>query len=159
MIRRPPRSTLFPYTTLFRSTRQQEVDQPAEGGGGDVRVSYTGKGGVGIGDLWRRVLFSVRFRSRFLLLSGALQEQSRIMYVRDPRERVKKAAPYLELDQDPYPAVVDGRIVWIVDAYTTSDGYPYSQRVDLDSLTTDSTTSRQTKREINYVRNSVKATV
>jgi uncharacterized membrane protein (UPF0182 family) len=140
-------------------TSQQEVDRPAEGGGSDVSVPYQGKGGVRIGGLWRRLLFSVRFRSRYVLLSGALQKQSKVLYVRDPRERVRKVAPYLELDQDPYPAVVDGRVVWIVDGYTTTNGYPYSERVDLNELTTDSTTSRQTARSINYIRNSVKATV
>jgi uncharacterized membrane protein (UPF0182 family) len=141
-------------------TTQQEVDRPAEGGGAtDAVVSYTGKGGVGIGSLWRRGLFSVRFHSRYLLLSGALQSQSKILYVRNPRDRVRKVAPYLELDQDPYPAVVDGRIVWIVDGYTTSNAYPYSERVDLNALTTDSLGARQTQRSINYIRNSVKATV
>jgi uncharacterized membrane protein (UPF0182 family) len=140
-------------------TTQQEVDRPAEGGGSDVAVAYAGQGGVGIGSAWRKLLYAVKFRSRYLLLSGALQPQSKILYVRDPRERVRKAAPYLELDQDPYPVVVGGRIVWIVDGYTTSNAYPYSERVDLDKLTADSTTSRQTARSVNYVRNAVKATV
>ncbi len=140
-------------------TTQQEVDQPAEGGGGDIAVAYQGKGGVGIGSMWRRVLYSVKFRSRYLLLSGALRPESKILYVRDPRERVRKVAPYLELDQDPYPVVVGGRVLWVVDAYTTSNGYPYSERVSLDELTADSTTARQTARSINYIRNSVKATV
>ncbi|MDQ1712053.1 MAG: uncharacterized protein QOE45_1503 [Frankiaceae bacterium] len=140
-------------------TTQQEVDRPAEGGGSDVAVAYAGKGGVGIGSLWRKLLYSVKFRSRYLLLSGALQPQSKILYVRDPRERVRKAAPYLELDQDPYPVVVGGRIVWVVDAYTTSNGYPYSERVGLNEATRDSTTSRQTARSVNYIRNAVKATV
>jgi hypothetical protein len=140
-------------------TSQQEVDRPAEGGGIDEVVTYSGKGGVGIGSLWRRLLFSVRFRSRYLLLSGALKPQSRILYVRDPRERVRRAAPYLELDQDPYPVVVGGRIVWVVDGYTTSNAYPYSERVDLNRLTSDSTVHQQTQRSVNYVRNAVKATV
>jgi uncharacterized membrane protein (UPF0182 family) len=139
-------------------TSQQEVDQPAAGGG-DTTVTYDGKGGVGIGGLWRRLLYSVKFRTRFLLLSGALKPASKILYVRDPRERVRKVAPYLELDQDPYPVVVGGRIVWLVDGYTTSNGYPYAERVDLNRLTTDSATSRQTERSVNYIRNSVKATV
>jgi hypothetical protein len=140
-------------------TSQQEVDRPAEGGGSDVAVAYTGKGGVGIGGPWRKLMYAVKFRSRYLLLSGALKPESKILYVRDPRERVRKAAPYLELDQDPYPVVAGGRIVWVVDAYTTSNGYPYSQRVGLGDVTRDSTTSRQTARSINYIRNSVKATV
>jgi uncharacterized membrane protein (UPF0182 family) len=140
-------------------TTQQEVDQPAESGGGDVAVTYSGKGGVGIGGAWRRLLFATKFKERYLLLSGAIKPQSKILYVRDPRERVRKVAPYLELDQDPYPVVVGGRIVWMVDGYTTSDAYPYAERIDLNRLTTDSTTSQQTARTINYIRNSVKATV
>ena len=140
-------------------TSQKEVDRPAEGGGDDVGFTYDGKGGVGIGGLPRRLLFATKFRSRFLLLSGALKPESKILYVRDPRERVRKVAPYLELDQDPYPVVVGGRIVWIVDGYTTSNGYPYSERVSLDEATADSVTARQTQRSINYIRNSVKATV
>jgi uncharacterized membrane protein (UPF0182 family) len=140
-------------------TSQQEVDRPAEGGGADVAVSYTGKGGVGIGSFARRLLYSVKFRSRYLLLSGAVKPESKILYVRDPRERVRKVAPYLELDQDPYPVVVGGRVVWVVDGFTTSDGYPYSERRDLNELTRDSVVARQTAREINYIRNSVKATV
>ena len=140
-------------------TSQQEVDRPAEGGGTDVGVTYSGKGGVGIGSLWRRVLFATKFRERYLLLSGALKPESKILYVRDPRERVRKVAPFLELDQDPYPVVVGGRIVWMVDGYTTSNGYPYSERVLLDEATADAVRSQQTARSINYIRNSVKATV
>lgn len=140
-------------------TSQQEVDRPAEGGGSDVSVPYAGKGGVNIGSTWRRLLYAVRFRSRYVLLSGALQSSSKVLYVRDPRERVRKVAPYLELDQDPYPVVVDGRIVWIVDGYTTSNGYPYSERIDLNQVTSDSVNQRQTARSVNYIRNSVKATV
>ncbi|HVF04271.1 MAG TPA: UPF0182 family protein [Frankiaceae bacterium] len=141
-------------------TSQREVDRPAEGGGdADVTFTYDGKGGVGIGNLWRRLLFATKFRSRYLLLSGALKPESKILYVRDPRERVRKVAPYLELDQDPYPVVVGGRIVWVVDGYTTSNGYPYSERVALDQLTADAVRAGQTVRTINYIRNSVKATV
>ena len=140
-------------------TSQQEVDRPAEGGGEEVGVPYTGKGGVGIGGFLRKAMFAVKFRSRFLLLSGALKPESKILYVRDPRARVRKVAPYLELDQDPYPVVLNGRIVWVVDGFTTSNGYPYSERVDLNALTSDSVTAQQTARQINYIRNSVKATV
>ncbi|HEX8002464.1 MAG TPA: UPF0182 family protein [Mycobacteriales bacterium] len=140
------------------ATSQQEVDRPAAAGT-DTVTTYTGKGGVGIGSMPRRLLFSLRFRSRYLLLSGALESRSKILFVREPRDRVRKVAPYLELDQDPYPAVVDGRIVWIVDGYTTSNGYPYSERVDLNALTADATGAAQADRSINYIRNSVKATV
>jgi uncharacterized membrane protein (UPF0182 family) len=82
------------------------------------------------------------------------------MYIREPRERVQKVAPFLELDSDPYPAAVDGRIVWIVDGYTTSSGYPYSQSTDFGDAVTDSQTRGVAlQRRVNYIRNSVKATV
>jgi uncharacterized membrane protein (UPF0182 family) len=85
------------------------------------------------------------------------------MYVRDPRSRVEKVAPFLTIDGDPYPAVVDGRIKWILDGYTTAATYPYSQRINLQEETTDELTNRGTvalaRDNINYMRNSVKATV
>ena len=85
------------------------------------------------------------------------------MYVRDPRSRVEKVAPFLTIDGDPYPAVVDGRIQWILDGYTTAATYPYAQRVNLQTETTDELTNRGTfalaRDNVNYIRNSVKATV
>jgi hypothetical protein len=82
------------------------------------------------------------------------------MYIREPRDRVAKVAPFLELDTDPYPAAVDGRIVWIVDGYTTSAGYPYSQGVNFGETTLDSQSGGVgVQRRVNYIRNSVKATV
>ncbi len=142
-------------------TSEQEIDRPGDSatGSDDVRFTYDGKGGVGIGSLWRRALFAIRFRERYLLLSSALTGDSKILYVRHPEDRVRKVAPYLELDSDPYPTVVDGRIVWIVDGYTTTDSYPYSQRVGFGEVTTDARGRAQPQRKINYIRNSVKATV
>ncbi len=140
-------------------TSQTEIDRPGSGAGEEVRFTYDGKGGVGIGNLFRRALFAARFGSRYLLLSGALDGESKILYNRKPIDRVRKVAPYLELDSDPYPAVVDGRIVWVVDGYTTSDGYPYSQRVGFGAVTRDSQGRAQSQGQINYIRNSVKATV
>ena len=85
------------------------------------------------------------------------------MYVRDPRSRVEKVAPFLTIDGDPYPAVVDGRIKWILDGYTTSASYPYSQRINLANETRDELTNQGTfalaRDNVNYMRNSVKATV
>ena len=94
-----------------------------------------------------------------------INAESQILYVRDPRERVERAAPWLTLDADPYATVVDGRIVWIVDGYTTSDAYPYSQRQAFGEVTTDSLTTQAgttvvpIRDQVNYMRNSVKATV
>ena len=94
-----------------------------------------------------------------------MNSNSQILYDRSPKERVAKVAPYLTLDGRVYPAVVDGRVKWIVDGYTTSDAYPYSQMTDLGEATKDSTTessdtvSSLNSKNANYIRNSVKATV
>jgi uncharacterized membrane protein (UPF0182 family) len=141
----------------------REFDQPESGSEGQVNNTYDGEGGVSIGSFFRQLTFAIHYRERNFLLSGAVNDNSKVLYVRDPRERVEKAAPYLQVDGDPYPAVVDGRIVWIVDAYTTSDAYPYSALQSLGEATTDSLTGTGTSAlpndQVNYVRNSVKATV
>jgi uncharacterized membrane protein (UPF0182 family) len=147
------------------NTEQGEVDGPAtEGEATDADAQalffYDGDGGVQLSGLFRKVLYALKFREPNILLSGAIQSDSRIMYDREPLERVEKVAPYLQLDEDPYPAVVDGRLLWIVDGYTTSAGYPYSQRTELGEVTLDSLTQNALPQEqVNYIRNSVKATV
>ncbi|HET7476547.1 MAG TPA: UPF0182 family protein [Dermatophilaceae bacterium] len=142
-----------------------ELDTPGGGSGGNpTTYTYTGKGGVPIGNLWRRLLYAAKFGDVNILLSDRVNEASKIIYDRSPRERVMKAAPWLKVDGDVYPAVVDGRIVWIVDGYTTSNSYPYSQRVSLERATADTQTRQgvvaaQPDTMINYMRNSVKAVV
>ncbi|HVU72264.1 MAG TPA: UPF0182 family protein [Mycobacteriales bacterium] len=135
-------------------TKQSEVDGPDP----SQKNSYDGKGGVGIGSFFRKTIFALKFKDTNLLLSSALTSQSKILYYRDPRTRVQKVAPWLTVDNDPYPAVVGGRLVYILDGYTTSDAYPYSARTSLASATTD-TTGRAQSGQVNYIRNSVKATV
>ena len=99
------------------------------------------------------------------MLSNLINADSKILYNRSPRERVAKVAPWLTLDGDPYPAVVDGKITWIIDGYTTSAGYPYSRSTSLAASTTDALTANstsitaQSNQTVNYIRNSVKATV
>jgi len=99
------------------------------------------------------------------LLSNLINSDSKILYNRSPRERVAKVAPWLTLDGDPYPAIVDGKITWIIDGYTTSAGYPYSRSTSLATATNDALTANsasitaQSNRAVNYIRNSVKATV
>jgi uncharacterized membrane protein (UPF0182 family) len=141
----------------------REFDQPESGSEGQVNNTYDGAGGVSIGSFFRQLTFAIYYRERNFLLSGAVNDNSKVLYVRDPRDRVEKAAPYLQVDGDPYPAVVAGRIVWIVDAYTTSDAYPYSALMSLGEATNDSLTGTGTSAlpndQVNYVRNSVKATV
>lgn len=127
------------------------------------KYTYTGSGGVGIGNWFNRLAFAGKYTERNILFSGAIGSDSKIIYNRDPAERVNKVAPWLTTDGTVYPAVVDGRLQWIVDAYTTLDNYPYAQRSSLEGLVQDSTnqaTGRMLpKKEVSYIRNSVKATV
>jgi uncharacterized membrane protein (UPF0182 family) len=128
-----------------------------------VYNTFAGDGGPRIGGFLTRLLYSIKFRDQNILLSGGVNSESQILYDRTPRQRVEKVAPFLTLDGDPYPAVVNGRVLWIVDGYTTSNSFPYSQRQVLGEATTDTLTLntqvQAVQGEINYLRNSVKATV
>jgi uncharacterized membrane protein (UPF0182 family) len=141
--------------------RDVEYDRPS--GSNDQYVTYGGSGGVSIGSYWRRILYAYKYTETNFLISSVFNKDSKILYERDPRQRVQKVAPFLTLDGDPYPAVVDGKIMWILDGYTTASTYPYSTQVDLKSATSDSLTGEgfvpQAQQNINYLRNSVKATV
>ena len=141
----------------------REYDFPTNGDVGQQSTTYTGGGGIAIGSTFRQLEYALRFGDKNLLLSDGINGKSRILYDRDPRTRVAKVAPYLTVDGDPYSAIVDNKLVWIVDGYTTSDGFPYAERENLGSITKDATTSATTaaqkSAQINYVRNSVKATV
>jgi len=145
-----------------KGTDPVEIDYP-RGAEGDANTTTTfdGKGGPAIGDTFTKLLYALKFQSEQILFSNLVNDKSQILYDRDPKTRVQKVAPYLELDSDPYPSVVDGRIVWIVDGYTTSDSYPYSTSVSLSKAIADSSTPTPSLAidEINYIRNSVKATV
>lgn len=139
-----------------------EIDY-ARGADGESNTTTTfdGDGGPAIGDTFTKLLYALKFQSEQILFSNLVNEKSQILYDRDPKTRVQKVAPYLEIDSDPYPSVVDGRVVWIVDGYTTSDSYPYSTSVSLSNAIADSSTPTPSLAidEINYIRNSVKATV
>ncbi|MGI8696618.1 MAG: UPF0182 family membrane protein [Mycobacteriales bacterium] len=152
------------YAIVGKSATQQNVEYDRPGPSGtDIKSSYTGSGGVKLGGLINRLAFAIKYRERNILLSSRIGSDSKILFVRDPRDRVQKLAPFLKVDGDPYPAVINGRIEWIVDGYTTSDGYPYAERQTLGELTKDSLTGRgtagQPQQQFNYIRNSVKATV
>ena len=143
-----------------------EFDYPDDSSAnGQKNYTYTGKGGVPMGGLFKKLLFAIQYQEQRIVLSNLINSESKILYNRSPRERVAKVAPWLTLDGDPYPAIVDGKIQWIIDGYTTSAGYPYSQITSLSTATTDALTTNsaaitaQTNRNINYIRNSVKATV
>ena len=131
---------------------------------GQSNNTYAGKGGVEIGSFWKQLLFAVKFREQKILLSADVDPASKILFIRDPRARIEKVAPWLTLDGDPYPALVDGRIQWIVDGYTTSSNYPYASRTTLGEATETTLTTADRRviaprDEVNYIRNSVKATV
>lgn len=126
-----------------------------------TQFTYNGTGGVSIDSVVDRLVFSTHYRERNILFSGAVAEGSKIIYNRDPRDRVEAVAPWLTVDGDPYPIVVGGRIQWVVDGYTTLDHYPYAQRTSLQDATQDTLVgvAGQPNRLISYIRNSVKATV
>ncbi|ALE74856.1 hypothetical protein AD006_00605 [Pseudonocardia sp. EC080610-09] len=136
---------------------------PREYDSDEAQYTYTGAGGVPIGGIFDRAVFALAYGERNILFNSSINDQSKIMYVRNPRDRVQAVAPWLKLDNDPYPAVVDGRIQWIVDGYTTLQDYPYAERVQLGDATSDSRIGpggQQLPNEtVSYLRNSVKATV
>jgi uncharacterized protein len=142
----------------------EELDYPYQNIGGQQNFTYGGRGGVPVGSPLNRLLYAVKFRELNILLSGAINSHSKILYVRDPLARVAKVAPFLTLDGSPYPVVANGHLYWIVDGYTTTDLYPYSQRLSLPAATSTSQTpggnvAGQPTGGVNYLRNSVKAVV
>ena len=143
-----------------------ELDYPDDKSeNGQKNYTYTGKGGVPMGSLFTRLLFAIKYQEQRIVLSNLINSDSKILFNRNPSERVSKVAPWLTLDGNVYPAVVDGRIQWIVDGYTTSNGYPYSKKTNLATATTNTISTNTTavsalaSRNISYMRNSVKATV
>ncbi|WP_407942007.1 UPF0182 family membrane protein [Nocardiopsis codii] len=164
-----------------QSAEPTNEDPPAEGGDGTEGTDesaeedpggsqaynrYDGSGGVQLSNFFDRILYAIKYQEPNILLNSAITSDSRILYERDPLDRVERVAPYLTVDSRPYPAVVDGKVVWIVDAYTTSDGYPYANRIDFTQAVTDTFTDGSAQQvgalpgnEVNYIRNSVKATV
>ncbi|PWC08406.1 UPF0182 family protein [Mycetocola zhujimingii] len=139
-----------------------ELDYPSgEEGNSETYNTFDGDGGPKLDSVLNKLVYALKFQSEQIFLSDAVTNESQIMYDRDPSTRVQKVAPYLTLDSDPYPSVVDGRVVWIVDGYTTSDAYPYSRTVGLSTAIADSENNDQrfALDNINYIRNSVKATV
>ncbi|MEU5920157.1 UPF0182 family membrane protein [Streptomyces sp. NPDC004288] len=142
---------------------QKELDYEENG---EKTTSYKEKSGVSLSSTFNRAAYAVAFSEPQILYSGAIGDGSRILYNRTPKDRVEAVAPWLTIDGDAYPAVVDGRIQWIVDAYTTTNGYPYASRTTLGDTTADSLTVGNQQRtvvaqqnQVNYIRNSVKATV
>jgi uncharacterized membrane protein (UPF0182 family) len=127
---------------VFVGTHAEEFDYPR--GDDNVVARYQGTGGVAIDSLWRKLLFAARFRSQQILFSNDLGPDTRVLFHRRVDERTARIAPFLRYEGDPYLVVVDGRLYWIEDAYTTTDSYPYATPVS---------------RDVNYIRNSVKVVV
>jgi uncharacterized membrane protein (UPF0182 family) len=141
-----------------------ELDYPAgdeEDSNTNTYTTFDGDGGPSLSNVFNRLVYAIKFQSEQIVLSDAVNNESQILYDRDPRERVAKVAPYLTLDSDAYPAVVDGKVVWIVDGYTTSADYPYSRVEQLSTAIADTNTQAPAlaSDDVNYIRNSVKATV
>ena len=141
-----------------------ELDLPEVQGSSPKTNTFDGKTGVPIGGIFNKLMYAIKFSEPNIVLSSRVNENSQILYDRAPRERVQKVAPWLTVDGDAYPAVVDGRVKWILDGYTTTDQYPNSQKDSLRSMTSDALSPNTTYAtlptdEINYMRNSVKAVV
>ncbi len=168
-----PRIYFSPSTTTYsivgapEGTKAWELDYQADDAddGGQVNTTFTGDAGPDVGSFGSKLLYALKFGEEQLLFSDRVTSESQILYDRDPQQRVSKVAPWLTLDNRVYPAVVDGRVKWIVDAYTTSDAVPYSTSTPLDEAVADTLTTQQAggtvalPEEVNYIRNSVKATV
>ena len=147
-------------TARRASSTTSGADDPAS----EALTTFTGDAGPNLGNWFNRLMYALKFQSTDLLLTNGVNEKSQILYDSTPAERVAKVAPYLTLDGNPYPAIVDGKVKWIVDGYTTSSYYPYSQQQQLQEATTDSLTAANgvaplPNASVNYIRNSVKATV
>ncbi|HWE69067.1 MAG TPA: UPF0182 family protein [Acidimicrobiales bacterium] len=139
---------------VVADTKQPELDYQLSNGT-NVQTHYTGNGGVQLSSFFDRLMFALRFGDYNLLISSQLTGQSRLIFDRGVQARVSKAAPFLSLDADPYPALINGHIDWVQDAYTTTDNYPYAQDADTSALSPGSGLLKQ----FNYVRNSVKVVI
>ena len=138
---------------VITDTKVREID--FQGSEGTEYTTYKGDDGVKLDGPLKRAAFALRFAEPNLLLSSQLRSDSKVLYVRDIRDRVEALAPFLDFDADPYPVLLDGRIKWVIDAYTTTNRYPYAQTGDNEQLAATSGLNHS----FNYVRNSVKAVV
>ncbi len=135
-------------------SKTPEVDFPGPDGA-ERTSSYAGKGGVAVGGPLRRLAFALRFGDANLIISKEVTSKAKLLYVRDVRARAQAVAPFLQFDNDPYPVFANNRIVWVLDAYTTSSHYPNSQYAPIGSVFSESGLYRK----LNYVRNSAKVIV
>jgi len=139
---------------VVADTAQGEVDY-SSGNGNAITSHYAGNGGVSIGSFWTKAAFAIRFHDLNLLISNLVTKKSRLLFIQDVRARVAKVAPFLSVDNNPYPVINNGHVDWIVDAYTTTSYYPYAQQAVTSELPGGSGLAGG----FNYVRNSVKIVV
>ena len=149
------------YAIVGKNGDDREYDY--ENNSGTKNSTYTGTGGVPVGGALARTVFGLKYAERNFLFSNVIGDNSKILFNRDPSRRVEAVAPWLTVDSGTYPAIVDKRMVWIVDGYTTLDNYPYSQQTSLSEATFDSQVGKTggalPNQQVSYIRNSVKATV
>ena len=139
---------------VIGDTKQPEIDYQL-GSGANVESQYRGSGGVELSSLGRRLAFALRFSDLNLLISNLVTSHSRVLFETNIQDAARKAAPFLNLDSDPYPVLVGGQIYWVQDAYTATDHYPYAQMADTNALPQGS----GLQKNFNYARNSVKIVV
>lgn len=152
------------YSVVGQQPGAAPVELDTTPDGRQTTTTYAGTGGVPIASTFRRLMYAVKFGSANFLLSQQVNADSKVLYDRSPLQRVAKVAPWLTLDSDVYPVIHDGRLLWVVDGYTTTDDYPGSESESFSTMIDDaaqSTASQQTlpTDDINYMRNAVKATV
>lgn len=140
-----------PTTYVFVNTDVEEFDYPS--GDANVRTTYEGVGGVSMGSFLNQLAFAYRFGDTRILFTDSFRPETKVMFYRNIQERVQRVAPFLIYDRDPYLVVVDGRLVWIQDAYTASGRYPYSEPLAAQDP------MLRPYRGLNYIRNSVKITI
>ncbi|BBZ80022.1 UPF0182 protein [Mycolicibacterium anyangense] len=154
-------NTAADYAIVGKNGTDREYDY--ETNNEAKNYTYSGTGGVPVGNWLARSVFAAKFAERNFLFSNVIGSNSRILFNRDPAERVEAVAPWLTTDSTVYPAIVNKRMVWIVDGYTTLDNYPYSELTSLSSATADSNEVALNRlvpdKQVSYIRNSVKATV
>lgn len=144
---------------VVAGTSENELDYEDPSTSQQNTSHYSGPGGVPAGGIVRRLAFAISFGDYNMLLSGAINPSSKVLYYRNVTQRLEKAAPFLSYDSDPYPVVVDGRLYWVDDAYTTTDNYPYAEQAGSNGTARLQSSSGLYGRSFNYVRNSVKAVV
>jgi uncharacterized protein len=137
---------------IFTGMNTPEFDYPR--GDENAFTYYDGKGGVPLSDWWRKLVYAYERGSFKILISNYFTPKSRIHYYRQVKERVSHVAPFLQFDSDPYISLINGRLQWIIDAYTTSDRFPYSEPINRDNPT-----RLITNKNTNYIRNPVKVVV